>query len=202
MALSTCEWVYVCGLCAGSVVRVVYVFGPGRSGRRARGGWWADRVLLGLAGLALIPLPLLSLATPWLDGADYRAGGWTCWAGGAAFAGAIGLLWASHAALGACWTPRPDPGELERGLVTTGIYGRMRHPMYAAHLLWGVAQALLVHNWVAGPSFLVAFAAFCAVRIPKEERALRAAFGAQYEAYRARTGRLVPRRGSQRPAAP
>ena len=42
-------------------------------------------------------------------------------------------------------------------LVTEGIYGRVRHPMYTAFWLWAVAQALLLPNWIAGFSGLIGF---------------------------------------------
>jgi hypothetical protein len=29
--------------------------------------------------------------------------------------------------------------------------------MYTAHWLWGIAQALPLHNWLAGPAFLATF---------------------------------------------
>ena len=47
-------------------------------------------------------------------------------------------------------------------------------------------------NLIAGPSFLVPFAVLVAVRLRSEERMMRDAFGAQYDAYAAVTRRLVP----------
>ncbi|MCL6613199.1 MAG: hypothetical protein K6U03_01040 [Firmicutes bacterium] len=55
-------------------------------------------------------------------------------------------------------------------LVTQGIYGTIRHPMYASQLLWGIAQALLLQNWIAGPAGLAAFLPLYLVRVPREER--------------------------------
>jgi protein-S-isoprenylcysteine O-methyltransferase Ste14 len=76
-------------------------------------------------------------------------------------------------------------------LVTTGIYSLIRHPSYLGLLIsslgWGLAfrsgvgvllAALLVPPLVA--------------RIQAEERLLRSQFGAEYDAYRARTSRLIP----------
>jgi protein-S-isoprenylcysteine O-methyltransferase Ste14 len=65
--------------------------------------------------------------------------------------------------------------------------------MYGALLLYGLGQALVVSNWVAGPLFVVTFAVLVALRIGPEERMMRAKFGAAYEAYSRRTTRLVPR---------
>ncbi len=54
-------------------------------------------------------------------------------------------------------------------LVTQGVYRYVRYPMYTAHLLWGLAQRLLITNWLVGWSGLIAFVLLCCVRIPKEE---------------------------------
>jgi protein-S-isoprenylcysteine O-methyltransferase Ste14 len=84
--------------------------------------------------------------------------------------------------------------ELREGqsLVTGGVYSRVRHPMYSALFLDALAQALLLPNWVAGPAFLVAFTLMFALRLGPEERMMVAKFGAEYEAYRARTKRILP----------
>jgi len=76
-------------------------------------------------------------------------------------------------------------------LVTSGVYGVIRHPSYLGLLVnalgWGLAfrsgigvllTALLVPPLLA--------------RITAEERLLCAQFGDAYDAYRARTSRLVP----------
>jgi protein-S-isoprenylcysteine O-methyltransferase Ste14 len=77
-------------------------------------------------------------------------------------------------------------------LVTAGIYGVIRHPSYLGLLVtslgWGVAfrsglgvvlTALLILPLVA--------------RIRAEEKLLQSQFGDEYDAYRARTSRLIPR---------
>ena len=64
--------------------------------------------------------------------------------------------------------------------------------MYAAHWLWALAQALLLHNWVAGPAMLAAFLPFYLERIPREEQMMLDQFGSEYEAYMTRTGQLIP----------
>ena len=50
----------------------------------------------------------------------------------------------------------------------------------------------MLPNWFAGPSYLVAFGLLFALRVHAEERMLLERFGKDYEAYRARTQRLVP----------
>ena len=64
--------------------------------------------------------------------------------------------------------------------------------MYSALVLYGAAHALVIPNWVAGPSNLVAFAVLFALRVRAEERMMLEQFGDEYRAYIARTKRLVP----------
>ncbi len=76
-------------------------------------------------------------------------------------------------------------------LVTTGIYGVIRHPSYLGLLInslgWGLAfrsgVGVLLTALIVPP--LIA-------RIRAEERLLRSHFGAAYDAYCARTSRLIP----------
>jgi protein-S-isoprenylcysteine O-methyltransferase Ste14 len=77
--------------------------------------------------------------------------------------------------------------------VTHGIYRRIRHPMYSAIFLQAIAQALLLPNWVAGPSCLAAFTLMFALRLGPEERMMEDRFGEAYREYRTATKRLVPR---------
>ena len=64
--------------------------------------------------------------------------------------------------------------------------------MYAAFLLFGIAQALLLPNWIAGWSGLVAVILLCVLRMPREEAMMCEFFGEEYRQYRRRTGRIVP----------
>jgi protein-S-isoprenylcysteine O-methyltransferase Ste14 len=64
--------------------------------------------------------------------------------------------------------------------------------MYSALVLYAVGQTLVIPNWVAGPSNLIAFAVLLALRVRAEERMMVEQFGDEYAAYTARTKRLVP----------
>jgi protein-S-isoprenylcysteine O-methyltransferase Ste14 len=74
-------------------------------------------------------------------------------------------------------------------LVTRGMYGVIRHPSYLGLLLgvlgWGVA-------FRAGVGVTALMLPVVIARIEAEERLLGETFGAEYEAYRARTWRLIP----------
>ena len=101
------------------------------------------------------------------------------------------LLHRSHTDLGANWSNELDVRE-GHTLVTSGIYGRVRHPMYLALLTHAAGQALVIPNWVAGPAFLVAFALLVAIRLGREERMMLDTFDGEYAAYMSRTRRILP----------
>ena len=74
-----------------------------------------------------------------------------------------------------------------------GVYRLIRHPMYAAILLFGIAQGLLLHNWLAGWTALATFVLLFVVRAPREERMMFDVFGEEYTKYMQHTGRIVPK---------
>ena len=76
----------------------------------------------------------------------------------------------------------------------SGVYARIRHPIYAGAWLWALAHVLLLHNWIAGWSSLITFAILYVVRVPREERMMLERFGDAYRSYIERTGRVLPRR--------
>ena len=101
------------------------------------------------------------------------------------------LFYRSHADLGTNWSITLEVHEQHR-LITQGVYRRIRHPMYLALALYAVGQALVIPNWVAGPSNLIAFAILFALRVRAEEKMMIERFGGDYTAYSARTNRLIP----------
>lgn len=80
----------------------------------------------------------------------------------------------------------------EHKLVTSGPYRVLRHPAYTGGLLTLSGIGLAFGNWIsfAAPFFglLLAYA----VRIAVEKSALRARFGAEFEAHRKRTWSIIP----------
>jgi protein-S-isoprenylcysteine O-methyltransferase Ste14 len=151
-----------------------------------------DRLLKVCNWLYAQLLPVVYVLTPWLDPWDYVLPTWAGALGVLLAAVCLGLLWHCHRMLGPSWTSRV---ELHRGhaLVTRGVYRHVRHPIYGKLLLWGVAQVLLLQNWIAGPSGLVFALAFYLARVRREEVMLLEQFGDSYRDYMARTGRLLPR---------
>ncbi len=188
--------VYLIGLVIGCGVRAVYA--RRRRNARDRRFTITEGILLGLAGVGLQIVPLVYVFGPWLDFADYGLPvPWAVTAGSLGtvlFAAALWLLWRSHVDLGRNWSALVEI-QAEHTLVTGGVYRRIRHPMYTAHWLWAMAQALLLQNWIAGWSFIVTFPPLYLLRVGREERAMLDHFGDAYRQYMAQTGRMWPRRG-------
>jgi protein-S-isoprenylcysteine O-methyltransferase Ste14 len=156
-----------------------------RSGRGA-----LETLLLTLAWLAFF-VPLVWVAAPVFAFADYSLHPLPLLAGVVCLSGGLWLFARSHADLGANWSITLELREKHQ-LVTQGIYRTVRHPMYSALLLYSLGEALVVPNWIAGPSYGVAMALLFAFRLGPEERMMLEEFGKDYEAYRGRTKRLVP----------
>ena len=76
-------------------------------------------------------------------------------------------------------------------LVTSGIYRIIRHPSYLGLLIGTLGWGLAFRSGV-GVLLAALMIPPLAARIRAEERLLRTEFGAEYDAYRARTSRLIP----------
>ncbi len=105
---------------------------------------------------------------------------------------ALWLLWRSHYDLGRNWRVTTEIRE-GHTLVTSGIFRYIRHPMYSAHWLWGIAQVLLIHNWIAGLASLVIWLPVYLLRVRREENMMLEKFGEEYRLYMRQTGRIIPR---------
>ena len=156
---------------------------PGR--REDRANRWVI-VAFGLIGLLAAYLPALADrrefwildgdAVRWIGVVLFAAGGalriWPVFVLGSRFSGLVAI----------------QPGHT---LVTTGLYRVIRHPSYLGLLVsslgWGLAFRSVVGVLLA--AFLIPP---LVARIRAEERLLRNEFGDEYEAYRARTWRLLP----------
>jgi len=107
------------------------------------------------------------------------------------FVAGLWLFYRAHADLGTNWSVTLHVREQHR-LITQGVYRRIRHPMYTSLLLYSVGQALVLPNWVAGPSYLITFGLLFVFRVIPEERMMLEQFGSDYAAYMRKTKRLVP----------
>lgn len=151
-----------------------------------------ERVLLGLLTMGNFVFPLIYSATRWLDFANYGLPAWVGWAGVFLLACALLVFWRGHADLKSNWSPSLEI-RADHTLMTEGIYGIIRHPMYASQWLWCLAQVLLLQNWLAGPAGLVFFTPFYLLRVRAEEALMLETFGDRYREYMQKTGRLIPK---------
>jgi protein-S-isoprenylcysteine O-methyltransferase Ste14 len=140
----------------------------------------------------MMVVPILYAATDWLDFANYTLPVWAGWLGVALIGGAIFLFWRAHADLGLNWSPTLEIRE-EHELITRGIYGLIRHPMYASQWLWVIAQPFLLQNWIAGFINLLVFIPFYFLRVRAEEQLMLEQFGDQYRSYMQKVGAVLPK---------
>ena len=77
-------------------------------------------------------------------------------------------------------------------LVTRGPYRWVRHPFYDCMALFVVSISLMMANWFVIASGILMFA-LLAIRSQTEEQNLLERFGEPYRAYRAATGRFLPK---------
>lgn len=151
-----------------------------------------EKILLFLLLLGMFILPLIYSTSTWLDFANYSLPSWAGWVGVAVMIGAILVFWRAHADLGLNWSPSLEIRE-KHELITRGIYGVIRHPMYASQWLWVIAQALLLQNWLAGIVNLIIFIPFYFMRVKAEETLMFDSFGEQYREYMKKTGAVLPK---------
>jgi protein-S-isoprenylcysteine O-methyltransferase Ste14 len=104
---------------------------------------------------------------------------------------AIWVMHRAHRDLALFFSTKLEIREQHR-VVTSGIYHYVRHPMYVAFMLLGIAQAMLIPNWIAGFSGLVAGVLLFGSRISREENMMLQTCGDDYRAYMATTARFVP----------
>ncbi len=150
------------------------------------------RLSISLTGLGIIPMIYVFSGFPrW---ADYAVQPPLTVLGLVAAVAALVMFRLTHKALGRNWSVSLQLKD-DHKLITHGIYSRIRHPMYSAFWLMAIAQALLLPNLVAGLAGIVGFGTLYLLRVGHEERLMIEGFGAEYEAYMQRTGRLWPRLG-------
>jgi len=77
-------------------------------------------------------------------------------------------------------------------LVTHGIYGLVRHPIYTSYLCLFFSFTLLTGSLAGAIVMAIVSMIWFGSRIPTEEAMLLEAFGEAYQDYMARTRRLIP----------
>lgn len=80
----------------------------------------------------------------------------------------------------------------EHVLVTTGLYGTLRHPSYFGFYWWVIGIQLVLGNVVCLLLYVVVLYRYYANRIPYEEKFLVEFFGEEYVDYRKKVGTKIP----------
>jgi len=170
----------------------------GISGRPGSPSWWAG-VLFVLALVLGVTAPALALTgvVPIPAGAV---------ADGRAAAGLVLLIFgitavlAAQSGMGTSWRVGVDEGERTE-LVTGGVFGVVRNPIFTAMVLTQTGLSLAVPTPLAGAALgCLVVAVELQVRVV-EEPYLRRVHGGAYDAYAARTGRFLPAIGRLHPGA-
>jgi protein-S-isoprenylcysteine O-methyltransferase Ste14 len=115
------------------------------------------------------------------------------WAAAAGYLSSLGLFW---------WTVihsrnRRQAIAFSEGAPSTlyvdGPYGRIRHPFYAAYMLFWLAGLLAAPDWPQLLAVLVMFSFYALAALGEERAILASPLRDQYAAYAQRAGRFTPR---------
>jgi protein-S-isoprenylcysteine O-methyltransferase Ste14 len=103
---------------------------------------------------------------------------------GAVIAGVgAALLVVARLQLGASFSVKAKANKL----VTTGLYSKIRNPIYVFGALTMLGMAIVLGNWVLVVLVVVVLVPLQVYRARKEDAVLAAAFGEEYERYKAGT---------------
>ena len=83
-------------------------------------------------------------------------------------------------------------------LVTSGVYGRIRNPLYTSYLAYWAGWMMVNGLHPASVACFALFFVAYRIAVVGEERFLARQFGDQYVAFKSRTGRFLPRLGTLR----
>lgn len=151
-----------------------------------------ERVALAFCIVGLVLLPIIWMITGWPSMANRSQPVVIILLGTAVMIAFLLMFYFSHKHLAKNWSVTLEVRE-HHTLIQHGLYQYVRHPMYTSFWLWGLAQCLLISNWVAGLSGILAIAYLYFTRIGNEEDMMKAQFGEEYDTYRKKTARLIPK---------
>jgi protein-S-isoprenylcysteine O-methyltransferase Ste14 len=191
MTKTTAEIAWALGLIAWYVIRFPYERKAKRTAVRTSLRDLRERAILAIGFLGLLVVPAIYVATGFPAVAERPFSPAVALVGIAALIAALWLFLRSHAELGRNWSISLELRGNHR-LVQTGIYRFVRHPMYSSFFLLGLAQFLLLPNWVGGGAGLIGAGILYAFRFRREEKMMLESFGDDYRSYMQQTKRLVP----------
>lgn len=140
---------------------------------------------------------LLFCFTPFLDPFQFKFNYWIQGFGFFIFLIGNYLFYLSHKQLGDNWSHTLMVLEKHQ-LVTTGLYRKIRHPMYSSIFIKGIGISLLSLNYLLSALYLVPFILLVFLRIKKEESMMKEKFGSEYIQYMEETGRFFPKTGTKK----
>ena len=152
---------------------------------------WRESGILAFAllGLLVIPAAYALIGFPARLNRPFIPA--VAWLGLVPLCAALWLFRRSHVDLGRNWSISLEIRE-QHALVKTGVYRFIRHPMYTSFFLLGLAQMLLLSNWLSDASGLIGASVLYALRVRREESLMLECFGNDYRVYMAHTKQLIP----------
>ena len=155
------------------------------------------RAILGTIAFLAVPGTVAGLGPWWISG-------WRMqlpflgleplrWVGAALIAAGVVGLCECFARFALVGSGTPSPAAPPERLVVSGLYRRVRNPMYVALVAAILGQALLTGSGQLLVYGAVIWLMFHLFVIAYEEPTLRRSFGADYEAFRAAVPRWIPR---------
>ncbi len=101
------------------------------------------------------------------------------------------MAWSAIRELGKQWSLQARVLE-DHKLITTGIYGTVRHPIYTAMLGMLIATGIVISHRLALGVGIVIFLAGTKIRMRLEERLLEKAFGERFREWTKAVPALIP----------
>ena len=142
-------------------------------------------LIVAFAGAVGAPIAAMAGLEPLWDNSAVR------WVGAVMAATGIGLTYAAQVGMGSEWRIGIDRTEVT-GLVTSGVFGLVRNPIFTAMIFTAVGFAAMVPNVIAIVAVVCLVVAIeMQVRFVEEPH-LRRLHGTGYEQYEAEVGRFVP----------
>ena len=151
---------------------------------------WLAGWMLVAAMLAALAAPIAEIVglDPWTDNT------WVRGAGAVLAVVGTGLTFWAQLSMGDQWRIGVDASERTE-LVTAGMFGVVRNPIFSAMIIAAAGLAVLVPNPISVIGVVMLIAAIEMQVRSVEEPHLRQLHGDSYTSYEARVGRLVPRIG-------
>jgi protein-S-isoprenylcysteine O-methyltransferase Ste14 len=158
--------------------------------KKIRPGFESFLVALNMVSMHI--LPLLVIFTQFFDAYAFQVADPVRFIFFIIFAFNIWLFLKAHRDLGKNWSIILEIKDGHR-MVTTGIYEKIRHPIYTHFWIWVIAQGIILANGLVLAFGIASWGLLYILRVPKEEEMLIAEFGDEYREYMKNTGRIIPK---------